>query len=98
MLWVLGLHGHLCSMSCGAHRGQKRASDLPGAGVTEGCKLSCRCWALNLDPLQKQLEHLSPEPSPPSPLENILNRTCFACAKMEMKLFNYVVTIHKSRE
>jgi hypothetical protein len=25
----------------------------PGTGVTDGCKLSCECWELNLDPLKK---------------------------------------------
>ena len=34
-----------------------------GTGVTDSCELPCRCWELNLDPLEEQLMLLAAEPS-----------------------------------
>lgn len=35
-------------------RSQKRALDLPGAGVTDGFEPACEHWEGNLDPLREQ--------------------------------------------
>ena len=40
----------------------------PGTGVTNSCKLSSRCWELNLGPLEGQLAFLTTEPSLQPPL------------------------------
>lgn len=34
-----------------------------GTGITDGCKLTCGCWELNLGHLQEQPVLLSAEPS-----------------------------------
>jgi hypothetical protein len=39
---------------CNSIRGQKRASDCPGAGVTSSYELTWGCWELNPGPLQEQ--------------------------------------------
>lgn len=38
----------------GAHKGHKRVRS-PGAGLTNNCEPSCRCWEPMLGPLEKQL-------------------------------------------
>lgn len=35
-----------------AYGGQKRVSDTPGNGVTDGCRQLCGCWKLNLASLE----------------------------------------------
>ena len=34
---------------------QRRASDLPGTGVTDGCEPLWRCWEVNILHLQEQV-------------------------------------------
>lgn len=39
-----------------------RASDSPGIGIADDCELPCKYWELNLGPLRKQQNLLTPEP------------------------------------
>lgn len=52
----------------------------PGTGVTDGCKLPCRCWKWNLGPLQEQSMLLTAEPSLcPWELYLFFFRKCWNC-------------------
>ena len=50
--WWVCLHVYLCE-----------GVRSPGTGVTDSCELQCRCWELNLGPLEEQLVLLTVEPS-----------------------------------
>lgn len=52
---------------CSAHTGQKRATDLPGTGVTEGCELPRGCLRPSLCPLQGQQVFSCPLRHPSDP-------------------------------
>ena len=42
---------YVCMPVPGAHRGQKRAPEISGTGVRDGCEVPGRCWELNASPL-----------------------------------------------
>jgi hypothetical protein len=52
------MHG-VCIAS--VYRGQGRASDSPGVGVTDGCELPSGCWELSLGPVQEHSVLLTAE-------------------------------------
>lgn len=57
-VWVFCSHVGMCpTCTTGTQRGQeKEGIRTPGAGVTEGCNLSCWCWEPNPGPLPKTSE------------------------------------------
>lgn len=54
------------------HRGQKRALGPLGLELQMLVELTCRCWDLNLGPLEEQLVLLTVEPSL-APMLNFLH-------------------------
>lgn len=42
----------------------RRGRQLPGTGITDSCKLPCRCWTSKPGPLEEQPALLPSEPSP----------------------------------
>jgi hypothetical protein len=56
------MHHMVSWCSLGAAEG---VSDFLGAGVRDGCGLSCGCWGVNENPLQEQRVLLTVESSSP---------------------------------
>lgn len=55
-VWVFCVHGCLCTTcTLGAHGGLKKATQLPGTAVTDGCKPAYGLWKSNPGLLGKHL-------------------------------------------
>ena len=61
---------------------QRRASDLPGTGVTDGCEPPWRCWEVNILHLQEQVLFTTEPPRHP-------------LGQFSMHVLFLVYTVHK---